>query len=209
MNRPDLMALVGQRVTVTTTAPIVDNPVTGKLVALADQPTLILDLDDGRRMVMPQYRCKVTPTDEQPEPLTPAEELLDQQAATITRENTLVEQLDRMLANLQQHIERRAAELAQPLIDEAREAAAVEVKTAQGKQQRAEDLTAELRRHLSTLDRQRADYQQRAENARAHLSRNLAGLVGKSGYEIGYRDCANEITRILDTPSDLKEPRHG
>ncbi|MEV4287388.1 hypothetical protein AB0K40_17930 [Nonomuraea bangladeshensis] len=121
----------------------------------------------------------------------------------------LVIRLDRMIANLQAHIDQHAQQLAQPLIYDAREAAATEVKTAQDKQQRAEDLVAELRRQLRARDRQATDYRQRAENARAHLGRNLAGLVGKSGYEAGYRDCANEITRILDTPSDLKEPGRG
>ncbi|MFI7468180.1 hypothetical protein [Nonomuraea sp. NPDC049646] len=66
LNRPDLMALVGQRVTV---APRYGESSTGKLVALTDQPSLILDLDDGHRMVFPQYRCKVTSaSDTPPEP---------------------------------------------------------------------------------------------------------------------------------------------
>lgn len=69
------MALVGHRVTVTDHGPATTSAWTGKLTALADHPTLILDLDDGRRMVLQQYRCKVTPADEQPEPGQPVDPL--------------------------------------------------------------------------------------------------------------------------------------
>jgi len=60
-----------------------------------------------------------------------------------------------MIANLQAHIDQRAQELARPLIYDAREAAATEVKTAQREQQYAEDLVAELRRHVKALEQQR------------------------------------------------------
>lgn len=204
MNRPDLMDLVGQRVTVT--HPNSHTTSTGKLVALADHPTLILDLDDGHRMVYRQDRCKVTPADDTPAPIPPWEqEILDRQAATIGLENTLLAHLGRMLANLQQHIDQRAAELAQPLIDEACEAAAVEVSGARGMQQRAEDLVVEMRRQLAALERNYERYRQRAEAAEDaivkthdHLGRNLTGLIGKSGYEVGYRSCADEVTHILN-----------
>lgn len=69
MNRPDLFALVGQRVTIT--GPGHADPLTGMLTALADHPTLILDLDDGQRRVFRQDRCKVTSADELPEPSQP------------------------------------------------------------------------------------------------------------------------------------------
>lgn len=71
-------------------------------------------------------------------------------------------QLDHMLANLQQHIDERAAELARPIIAEAHAAASDDVKSAQDKQQRAEDLVTELRRQLATLERHNQRYQGRA-----------------------------------------------
>lgn len=206
MNRPDLFALVGQRVTVTN--PNGSASWTGKLAAVGTEPCVVIAQDHGPRLCLPQSYT-VTPA-EPPEPLAPwEEEILDQQATVIQRENTLVERLDRALANLDRHIEQRAQELAQPLIYDAREAAATEVKTAQDKQQRSEDLVAELCRQLRALERQLTDQRQRVENVRAHLNRNLAGLVGKSGYEVGYRSCAEEVTYILDTPVKLKEPDRG
>lgn len=81
--------------------------------------------------------------------------------------------LREMIANLQAHIDQRAAELAAPLIAQAQEAAAIEVKGAQGMQQRAEDLITELRRHLTSLERQGLRYHERAEQAEAANARVL------------------------------------
>jgi hypothetical protein len=57
------MALVGQRVTVT--HPNGHRSWTGKLVAIADDPSLVVDLDDGQRMVV-QQTCTVAPADDPP-----------------------------------------------------------------------------------------------------------------------------------------------
>lgn len=51
-NRPDLMTLLGHYVTVTN--PHVGSSWSGKLVALADDPFLVIDQHDGTRMVLPQ-----------------------------------------------------------------------------------------------------------------------------------------------------------
>jgi predicted RNase H-like nuclease (RuvC/YqgF family) len=80
-----------------------------------------------------------------------------------------------MIANLEAHIDHRAAEIAAPRIDEAREAEAAGVERAQREQRRAEDLVAELRRHISALERRRDEQRQRAEQAEADLARLRAG----------------------------------
>ena len=125
----------------------------------------------------------------------------------------LVIRLERTIANLDAYIEQRAREIANPRIAATEQDAAEQVANAEQerdqRQQRSEDLVAELRRQLRALERQLTDHRQRVENVRAHLNRNLAGLVGKSGYEVGYRSCASEVTSILDTPSNLKEPGRG
>ena len=66
LNLPDLWVLLGQRVTVTQPGPGWERMLTGKLTAITDQPTMVLDLDDGRRMTFLQSRCKVTPADDTP-----------------------------------------------------------------------------------------------------------------------------------------------
>ncbi|MET8985872.1 hypothetical protein ABZW49_10525 [Nonomuraea wenchangensis] len=87
------------------------------------------------------------------------------------RQDSVLDRLDGMLANLQSHIDERAQELAQPLIYDAREAAATEVKRAQDKQQRAEDLVTELRRQIRVRDRQRDEQRQRADSAESTVAR--------------------------------------
>ncbi|MEU6781473.1 hypothetical protein ABZ912_19895 [Nonomuraea angiospora] len=75
-----------------------------------------------------------------------------------------------MIANLQAHIDHRAAEIAAPRIAQAHADAFDEVKSAQGMQRRAEDLNVELRRQLRVLQRQRTEYRERAEDAEAALA---------------------------------------
>jgi hypothetical protein len=146
VNQPDLMALLGGRVTViSTTSP---SRWAGKLVAVCNEPSLVIEEDHGERMTLPQS-FTVVPLDEKSAPAA-CREIGSASGylvgARVHGQSDLVAQLDRMLANLQAHIDQRAQELAQPLIAKAREAAAVEVKTAQREQQRAEDLVTELRR---------------------------------------------------------------
>lgn len=90
---------------------------------------------------------------------------------TAARENTLTARLEGMLANLDAHIDRRAQELAQPLIDQARQQAAEKVRDGQAAQQRAEDLVAELRRQIRALESNREHYRKRAEKAEAGNAR--------------------------------------
>lgn len=115
-----------------------------------------------------------------------------------------------MIANLQEHIDYRAAEIAQPLIDQAREAAAVEVKGAQGMQQRAEDLVTELRRQFTALERNRDRYKERAETAENAIdiaritmrSHALPAPAHPTDYQRGYQACADDVTAALnDTPT--------
>lgn len=82
-----------------------------------------------------------------------------QDAHRTLRQESLLDRLDGMLANLQQHIDERAHDLARPLIAQAHAEAFDEVKSAQDRQQRAEDLVAELRRQIRVLERQRDELQ--------------------------------------------------
>lgn len=167
MNRPDLMALLGQRVTIT--HPSGSTEWTGKLIAVGQEPCAVIDQDYGPRLCLPQSYA-IAPAEALPEPAPLApweEELLDQQAASIHREDTLAARLDRMLANLTAHIEQRAAEVAQPLIAKAQVDACDDIERAQHKQQRAEDLVAELRRRIGVLERYNQSYQGRAAAIRS------------------------------------------
>lgn len=69
-----------------------------------------------------------------------------------------------MIANLQDHINKRAAEIAAPLILAAELAAQERVTRAErdlaALQQRWSDLETELRRQIATLDRQRLQMQE-------------------------------------------------
>ncbi|MFE3452421.1 hypothetical protein ACFXJ8_26205 [Nonomuraea sp. NPDC059194] len=129
-----------------------------------------------------------------------------------------VTRLDRMLANLQAHIDQRAAELAEPIIAAAREAATVEIKGAQGMQQRAEDLAVELRRQLDILERQNTRSRERAEAAEAAAERALVTMrsntqpspVHPTDYQRGYQACADHVTDALAdrTPDHPNEGDH-
>lgn len=52
MNRPDLMQMLGKRVTVTN--PHAGSTWTGTLAALGDEPCAVIDEDDGARFCIPQ-----------------------------------------------------------------------------------------------------------------------------------------------------------
>lgn len=252
VNRPDLFALVGQRVTVT--RPGHTDPVTGRLAAYAESPHLILDLDDGQRWILPQGRCKVAPADDTPpaagpfprsdEPPTKSSAHWERLAirepngdVTYTWPDappvgdvvvganvrgwpdmrtvaSNLARLDDMLANLQAHIDQRATEVAQPHIEEAREAAATEVKGAQGLQQRAEDLNTELRRQLKALESQNTRIRQRAEASGASVVRCLSALSETfehepSEWQRGFRACALHATRALNGTLHLPEADRG
>ena len=131
----------------------------------------------------------------------------------------LVIRLDRMIANLDQHIDQRAAEIAEPQVAYAEALAAERDTTLREERhrwdQRLADLQTEFQRQIAVLQRNSERYRQRAEavedvivKTHDHLGRNLAGLVGKSGYEVGYRACASEVTSILDSATG-QEPDHG
>lgn len=133
-----------------------------------------------------------------------------QDAQRKLRQDDLIAQLGNMTANLSEYIERRAQELAQPLIDEAREAAAVEVKDAQTGQQRAEDLVTELRRQLAALERNRERYRQRAETAenaittaRITMRANTRPVPNHpTDYQRGYQACADEVGAALNDTTE-------
>lgn len=192
MNRPDLIDLLGHRVTVTNRNG--SSTWTGKLIALSNEPCAVIDQDRGPRLCLPQS-FTITPASE----LKPGHPVdpetgprwhpwpfgglpqRDHQPGLASgylvgarvhgQPDDLVAKLDGMLANLQAHIDRRAQELAQPLIAKAREAAATDVERAQHEQQRAEDLVTELRRHVRALEQRRDEQRQRAERAEAAVER--------------------------------------
>lgn len=92
------------------------------------------------------------------------------------RQESLLDRLDGMLANLDAHIERRAQELAQPLIAKAREAALTDIERARHQQQRAEDLVTELRRQIRALDWHRNEQQGRADKAERSAEQTEAAI---------------------------------
>jgi hypothetical protein len=242
--KPELMALLGQRVTVTSPhIPI--NSWTGKLVAIADDPSLIVDLDDGRRMVL-QQTCTVTRADGHPEPGQPVDpeaipdwerafvglpshrdlinsviasdsgDLLKdlQSAKRVLREESLLDRLDTIAANLQAHIDQRAAEVAQPAIDQAR----ADVEEAQQERDdwrtRFTDLRRELQRQLQVVERRAARAETAIVRARTTIHLNTNGVTrGQVMFEadqwhLGYRACADHITRAL-SPTDQQEAHGG
>lgn len=212
LNRPDLMALVGERVTVTDPGPGHTSTWIGKLTALADQPSLILDLDDGRRMVLQQYRCKVTRANDttlvpclrwsRTEPhdahewTTPSDSPV-RCPGVRAAESTLAAEplgpkvlamLHEMIANLQQHINQRAIELAEPHVAEAHEAARQQVTAARAAQQRAE--TAEnaidiaritMRSNTLPVPRHPTDYQRGYQACADHVTTALNGTINQEG----------------------------
>ncbi|MFB4285678.1 hypothetical protein ACBJ59_61200 [Nonomuraea sp. MTCD27] len=209
MNRPDLFALVGHRVTIT--RPGYADPVTGRLAAYAESPHLIVDLDDGQRWVLPQDRCKVTPADDA-EPASgqdfrhiinravgvDAGDLfkdLEDTAHRIRQEN-LLNRLGNMLADLDGFVERRAAEVAAPHIAETGVAAGLEVQAARDAQQRAEDLTAELRRQLTSLERQIDRYRQENEQDKATI-RRVRALTRLPECPAAYDDNVTECQSVV------------
>ncbi|MGI8333450.1 hypothetical protein ACRYCC_26155 [Actinomadura scrupuli] len=91
----------------------------------------------------------------------------------------LREQLDtlsQITKDLDGYLERRAAELAQPLIDKANAAAAERVREAEAEVTRQTDLVTELRRQIAPADRYRQrveDAEQRAEAAETALAAQI------------------------------------
>lgn len=114
-----------------------------------------------------------------------------------------------MIGTLQVHIDQRAAEIAAPQIAYA-EGLAAERDTIlreerQRWDQRLKDLQTEFQRQIAVLQRNSERYRQRAEasedaivKTQDHLARHTVDLVDKSGYEAGYRACADEVNRNLN-----------
>lgn len=67
----------------------------------------------------------------------------------------LAAELVTVTANLDEHIQRRAEELAAPLVAEAERKANEAVRDARMAVQRQEDIVAELRRRIAVMERQR------------------------------------------------------
>lgn len=82
----------------------------------------------------------------------------------------LVARLEQVTADVEDHLERRARELAEPHIRKAIEDARVLVEAAQDRQQRAEDLSAELRRQVL------------AQEHRAQRAEHLTGVRHRDGF---------------------------
>lgn len=120
------------------------------------------------------------------------------------------EALADMIANLDAYIDRRAADLAGPLIAKAQEEAAVEIQGALGLQQRAEDLVIELRRHLKALDRQATEYRERAQSAEAGIGRlhdRAITLTSWAHRELGREPEA--LTNVLSVITNLRDSLDG
>jgi hypothetical protein len=164
-----------------------------------------------------------------PDHICIANKLLEQQGeinqlrAAIAVPEDMSAALAEMIANLQSYIDRRAAELAAPHIAAVGIAAGEEVADAQAGQRRAEDLVAELRRHISALERRRDEQRQRAEQAEAAVVRGLAAIRlstsvdlggrrvadGTSDYQRGYQECADRVTKAMNGTPDQQEADHG
>lgn len=220
--RPDLMALVGHRVTITNPG---GSSWTGKLTAVGDEPCVVIDQDHGPRICLPQS-FTVTKTDEPHATVQPGDPgpvytwpNVPPTADIVTGARipgwpdirTVANQLDRldgMLANLTAHIEQRAQELAQPLIAKAREAALTDVERARHDQQRAEDLVTELRRQIRAPERRRDEQLQRTDKAAADVAR-VRQLHAEIPHKPGTCYCANPHPCPTIRALDGQEPDRG
>lgn len=142
----------------------------------------------------------------------------------------LHEQLDalrQITTNLDGYLERRAAELAQPLIDKANAAADERVQEAEFETRRQTDLVTELRRQLAPADRYRQrvkDAEQRAEAAETALAaqidrgaqlearverfkRQRAGWSGISDLRAEANEYEAELDRLREAVRDYAERR--
>lgn len=108
----------------------------------------------------------------------------------------LTARLQDMIGDLQGYIDRRAAELAAPHIAEAGVRAGEEVADARAKQQRAEDLVAELRRQLTSLGRQLDRYRQENEQDKATI-RRVRALARLQECPASYDDNVTECQRVV------------
>jgi DNA helicase IV len=116
-------------------------------------------------------------------------------------QDDLLDRLDGMLANLQQHIDQRAQEIAQPLIAKAQQDAEAQVDRAQGRQRRAEDVVTELRRQIRVLESSREDQRRRAvkaEEANTRVRRLCECVVLVADHPQAV-DQAREILAALDS----------
>lgn len=80
-------------------------------------------------------------------------------------QDDLLDRLGGMLASLERYVDRRAQEVARPLIAKALEDAEALANRAQGRRRRAEDLVTELRRQIRVLESSREEQRQRAVKA--------------------------------------------
>ncbi|GAA4933929.1 glutamyl-tRNA reductase [Nonomuraea thailandensis] len=103
---------------------------------------------------------------------------------------SLLGTLSDVIANLDDYIERRAAERAASRIAEGGAAAAERVQSARGMQQRAEDLATELRRQLNARDRQVDDLRRRVEEAEAIIRATNAVESVSTAIELEETYCA-------------------
>jgi hypothetical protein len=198
MNRPDLMALLGERVTVTNK----NTPArtwTGKLVAVCDDPSLVIEEDHGERMTLSQS-FYVAPLDEKSAPAACS----DIGACVATLRDTM--------ANLDAHIERRAQELAQPHIEQA----LGEVAEAQDERdhwkERFAGLQQERQRQLAPLERRAVTAETAIARARSTVHLNTAANLGgrrvasgPTDYQRGYQACADHVTTALNGATDQQE----
>lgn len=207
MNRPDLMDLLGHRVTITNPG---GSSWTGKLVAVGNEPCLVIDQDRGPRICLPQSFAVAPADPPAPEPLAPWElELLDQQAAAIQRDNSLAERLDRAMANLQQYIDQRAQELAAPLFAQARAKVDEAREETRHWRTRFTDLQREMGRQNDVLYKRAA----RAEAAIARATATMRANTQPSpthptDYQHGYQACADHVRAALHG-TDQQEADRG
>ncbi|MGP3914349.1 hypothetical protein [Nonomuraea sp. 10N515B] len=201
MNWPHLMALLGHRVTITN--PDSGTTWTGDLIAVTDEPSIVIDQGQQGRMTLPQ-RFTINRADYTPAPIPPWEqEILDRQAATISLENTLLAHLGRMLANLQAHIDQRAEQIAQPHIDEAREQVANAEEARRATRDGMWSLRQEHARRIKALEGRAVTAETAIVRALATLNLNTQlHADDQSDYRRGYQACATHVTHALNGTLD-------
>ncbi|NJP93933.1 hypothetical protein HCN51_31615 [Nonomuraea sp. FMUSA5-5] len=101
-----------------------------------------------------------------------------------------------LIVSLQEHIDRRAAEIAGPRIAKAARLADEKIADARREQERAEDLVAELRRQITSLERQLDRYRQENAQDKATI-RRVRALTRLGECPASYDDNVTECQRVV------------
>lgn len=113
-------------------------------------------------------------------------------------DSPLLDRLDAMLANLQQYIDHRAVELAQPHIDHARTEVDEAREETQHWRERFTDLQREIQRRIAVIERRATRAETAIVRARVTMRANTQpSPAHPTDYQRGYQACADHVTTAL------------